>query len=114
MPEVVADVVITPALEWGAVHATVTQGSSFTINGSGYEPGQRISISFGLYQTDAFIFIDESAFADADGNYSFTITLAPDLEPRTYGVTASTPDDLPVGPAVWETRRNAIIEVVAS
>ncbi|MCU1632547.1 MAG: hypothetical protein JWM61_1199 [Micrococcaceae bacterium] len=113
-PAAPVGIIVTPEVEWGVATATVAQGSSFTITGSGYAPGQRISIALGIAQSDAFVFQDQSALADAVGNYSFTITLDPDLEPRTYAVVTSTPDGLEPGPAVSETRRWATIEVVAA
>jgi hypothetical protein len=81
--------------------------------GSSYQPGQRIVVFFGLMNTDHSIIGDQSAYADAAGNYSFTITLSPAIAPGSYGVMTATPDGLSSGPAIDATRRWATVEVVA-
>ncbi len=114
-PEAVvpAGVVVTPHPEWGVVSTTVTQGSSFTINGSGYQPGQQIIINMGIAQSDGMVMDEQSAITDAGGAYSFTITIGRDLVPRTYGVLTYPADALGNGPALEASKRFAAIEVVA-
>lgn len=104
--------VLTPEPEWDAVRIVTVPGATFTVTGSGYEPGQRISIGFGVAQTDSFVFDDESAYADAAGNYAFPITLAADLPPNTYAVVTSTPDGKEPGPEVWDGRLWGTVEVI--
>ena len=105
--------IVSPGPVWDSVAIVVQGGTAFTITGSGYQPGQRIHVSFGPSQSDVSIIADQSAYADASGNYSFTITLSPDITPGTYGVLTATPDGLSSGPAIDATRRWATIEVVA-
>jgi hypothetical protein len=110
--EVPATTVVTPQREWGAVRATVTQGSSFTITGSGYRPGQQIMINFGIYQSDGMVMDEQVAIANDAGNYSFTISVGADLPPRTYGVLTYHAD-APGGPEREASKTTAIIEVLA-
>ncbi|GAB3548480.1 hypothetical protein GCM10027404_12440 [Arthrobacter tumbae] len=103
---------VTPGPVWGSVETVVQAGAAFTLTGSGYQPGQRITVFFGPSQTDYSIIGEQSAYAGPSGNYSFTITLSPDIAPGTYGVLTATPDGLSSGPAIDATRRWATIEVV--
>ncbi|WP_156134969.1 hypothetical protein [Arthrobacter sp. L77] len=111
-PEVPTTTVVTPQREWGAVRATVTQGSSFTIIGSDYRPGQQIIINMGIYQSDGMVMDEQVAIADAAGNYSFTILVGADLPPRAYGVLTYHAD-APGGPEREASKTKAIIDVVA-
>ncbi|MDF9278657.1 hypothetical protein P4U43_12750 [Arthrobacter sp. EH-1B-1] len=104
---------VTPGPVWGSVQTVVQAGTAFTITGSGYQPGQRITVFFGPSRTDYSIIGEQSAYAGPSGNYSFTITLSPDITPGTYGVLTATPDGMPSGQSIDETRRWATIEVVA-
>ncbi|WP_434994577.1 hypothetical protein [Arthrobacter sp. Ld5] len=92
----------------------MAQGASFTIHGSGYEPGQQIHISLGIEQTDSFVMDEQRAVADAGGNYSLTITIASDLPPGAYGILTYVADHGLGGPAFEATKRFAGIDVVAS
>jgi hypothetical protein len=112
VPEVPATTVVTPHAVWGAVRTTVTQGSSFTINGSGYQPGQQIVINMGIAQSDGMVMDEQVAVADSAGNYSFTISVGADLPPRAYGVLTYHAD-APGGPEREASKRQAIIDVVA-
>lgn len=105
--------VVTPSPEWGAVGITVRAGTSFTITGGGYQPGQRIQVFFGPANTDYSIIGDQSAYASLSGDYSLTITLSPGIAPGSYGVMTATPDGLATGPEIDATRRWASVEVVA-
>ncbi|MHA7279781.1 hypothetical protein ACX80H_08510 [Arthrobacter sp. MDT2-2] len=103
--------IVTPDPEYGVVSATVTQGAAFTINGSGYQPGQQITINFGIAQSDGMVMDEQSTIADAAGEYSFEITVARDLIPRTYAVL--TYPGAPLGGPEFEaSKRFATIEVV--
>lgn len=113
-PEVTEVVAVTPNPEWGVVRATVAQGASFTVNGSGYEPGQEIHISLGIDRTDSFVMDEQIALADAAGNYGVTITIAADLLPGAYGVLTYVADEGLGGPEFEATKRFAGIDVVAS
>jgi hypothetical protein len=104
--------VVTPDPVWEAVRITVPRGSSFTINGGGYQSGQPITINFGIAQSDGMVMDEQTAVADASGNYSFTITIGADLEPRTYAVLTYVLDGEQGGPDVEATKRFAIIDVV--
>jgi hypothetical protein len=97
----------------GTVQIVAQAGTSFTVMGSGYQPGQRIVVFFGPSNTDFSIIGDQSAYADASGNYSFPITLSPAIAPGSYGVMTATPDGLSSGPEIDATRRWATVEVVA-
>ncbi|WP_422390128.1 hypothetical protein [Arthrobacter sp. N1] len=109
----VANIVI-PDAEWGVASTITKPGSSITITGSGYEPGQRINIGLGVAQTDVFVIECEAVYADEVGNYSHTITLAGDLEPGTYAVVTNTPDEAPMATTkYYESRRWATVEVIA-
>lgn len=104
---------VTPGPVWGSVEIVAQAGTAFTVTGSGYQPGQRIVVFFGPSQSDYSLIGEQSAYADASGNYSFPITLSPDITPGTYGVMTATPDGLSSGPEIDATRRWATIEVVA-
>ncbi|MDN4611795.1 hypothetical protein [Arthrobacter burdickii] len=112
MPVVPVGVIVTPEPEYGMVNASVTQGASFTINGGGYQPGQQIIINFGIAQSDGMVMDEQSAIADAAGNYSFTITVGTDLAPGTYAVLTYS-GAAPGGPEREASKRFAIIEVTA-
>lgn len=109
-PQVVA--VVTPDPVWDAVRITVPQGSSFTINGSDYQPGQSIAINLGIAQSDGMVMDEQTAVTDAVGNYSFTITIGADLEPRTYAVLTYVIDGEKSGPDFEATKRFAVIDIV--
>ncbi|MHA7207782.1 hypothetical protein [Arthrobacter sp. MDT1-65] len=111
-PVAPAGVIVTPEPEYGMVRATVIQGASFTINGSGYQPGQQVIINFGIAQSDGMVMDEQSAIADAAGNYSFTITVGTDLAPATYAVLTYS-GAAPGGPEREASKRFAIIEVAA-
>ncbi|WP_247828850.1 hypothetical protein [Arthrobacter antioxidans] len=113
-PEVAESIAVTPHPEWNAVRVTVPQGASVTLNGSGYQPGQQIFIGLGIDRTDGWVMDEQSAIADAGGNYSFTITIAADLPPRAYGVLTFVEDHGRGGPDFEATKRYAGIDVVAS
>jgi hypothetical protein len=109
-PQVVA--VVTPDPVWDAVRITVPQGSSFTINGGGYQPGQSIAINLGIARSDGMVMDEQTVIADAAGDYSFTITIEADLEPRTYAVLTYVIDGGRGGPDFEATKRFAVIDVV--
>lgn len=113
-PEATEVVAVTPNPEWGVVRATVAQGASFTVNGSGYEPGQEIHISLGIDRTDSFVMDEQTAVADAAGNFGLTITIAADLLPGAYGILTYVADEGLGGPELEATKRFAGIDVVAS
>lgn len=114
-PEVAVEtpIVVVTDPAWDASRTTIRRGSSFTLTGSGYEPGQNVLINLGIAQTDVMVMGEQSAIADAAGNYLHTITVAPDLEPRTYAVLTMVRDGVEPGPDVEATKQYAIIEVVA-
>ncbi|MHA7284154.1 hypothetical protein [Arthrobacter sp. TMS2-4] len=93
---------------------TVAQGASFTITDSGYEPGQPVSINFGIDQSDGWVMHEQTAIADAAGNYSFSITVASDLPPGAYGILTYPADQGRGGPEFEAAKRFAGIDVVAS
>ena len=112
-PVISEGVVVAPHPEWRASTATVTQGSSVTVNGSGYQPGQQVIIGMGVAQTDSFVMDDQVAVADAAGAYSFTIMIGADLPPRTYAVLTYVTDYGMGGPDFEATKRYSVIDVVA-
>ncbi|MHA7146067.1 hypothetical protein ACX80U_15275 [Arthrobacter sp. TmT3-37] len=90
-----APIVVGTATTWEAApRITVTQGSTFVLTGTGYQPGQNISMFMGIYQTDMTEIDEQSMIADASGSFSFTITLAPDVTPTTYGVSTLVRDGM--------------------
>jgi hypothetical protein len=111
---VAMEIAVTPGPEWGSVSISVPQGSSLRIDGSGYKPGQQITLSLGVYQTDGSVMEDQVVHADATGAYSSVITLAPDLEPRTYGLLVYISDGEMGGPEFEASKRSVVIEVVPS
>ena len=104
--------VITPDPEWDAAQITVPQGASFTINGTGYEPGDVISINLGIAQSDGMVMEEQTAIADGAGSYSFTITVEADLEPGKYAVLTFV-DDARTGPEFEATKRFASVDVIS-
>ncbi|WP_146070903.1 hypothetical protein [Arthrobacter sp. B1805] len=112
-PEAPAVVIATDPV-WDAVRATVRQGSSFTITGTGYQPGQQVVILMGISQSDGMVMDEQRAITDAAGNYSFTISVAPDLAPRTYAVLTYVDDGVNGGPQFEASKRFALIDVVAA
>ncbi len=110
---VTTDFAVTPGPEWGTVSIAVPQGSSLRIDGSGYEPGQQITISLGISRTDGSVMEDRVVNADAGGNYSSVITLAPDLEPQIYGFLVYVSDGAMSGPDFEAAKRFATVEVLA-
>lgn len=110
--ETAESMVVTPGPEWGAVSTSVPQGASFTLTGSEYEPGQVVRINLGIARTDSMVMEEQFAEVDAAGSYEFTLTLAPDLGPGTYGILTLVWDgDSPV-PNFEETKRFATVEVL--
>lgn len=112
-PEAPAVVIATDPV-WDAVRATVRQGSSFTITGTGYQPGQQVVIHMGISQSDGMVMDEQRVITDGAGNYSFTISVAPDLAPRTYAVLTYVDDGGNGGPRFEASKRFASIDVVAA
>ncbi|WP_298254480.1 hypothetical protein [uncultured Arthrobacter sp.] len=109
-------VVVPTSPDFGGPSTTVPQGGAFTVVGSGYEPGQEITITFGYYRSDVFVMDDQTAVADADGTYSFRITVGPNLEARTYGIMTYEADarERAGSDAFEASKQYAVIEVVAT
>lgn len=116
MPAAPGGVVVPTTPDFGGPSTSVPQGGAFTVVGSGYEPGQQVIVSMGYYRTDSFVMDDQTAIADAAGNYSLMITVGPDLEARTYGILTYEADAREQGdPAAFEaSKQYATIEVVAA
>lgn len=69
-------------------------------------------MNFGPSQTDSSLIGYPLVYADANGNYTFQISLAPDLAPGDYGLMA-----IPTGLGFEESeaaKRFALIEVVST
>ena len=98
---------------WDGIRVVRHVGTSWNIVGSGYAPGTEIQVSFGPAQTDSSLIGYPSVAADANGNYTFQISLPPDLAPGDYGILAVpiaglTPDETEAA------KRFAQIEVVST
>ncbi|MHA7155027.1 hypothetical protein [Arthrobacter sp. TMN-50] len=105
------DLELVPA--WDGLHVVRHVGTTWNIIGSGYAPGAEIQVSFGPAQTDSSLIGYPLVYADANGNYTFLISLAPDLAPGNYGVmavpiTGLAPDEMEAA------KRFAQIEVVST
>jgi hypothetical protein len=107
-----APIVVGTAATWEAApRITVTQGSTFILTGTGYQPGQNISMFMGIYQTDMTEIDEQSMIADASGSFSFTITLAPDVTPATYGVSTWVLDGIQPED-IEASKQHALVDVV--
>lgn len=95
-----------------ASRITVSQGSTFTVTGTGYQPGQNVFVNMGVYQSDSMVMEEQSAIADGTGSFSLAIAVAPDLAPNTYAILALVRDGVQPGPDVEATKQFAVVEVV--
>ena len=105
------DLALVPA--WDGVYVVRHVGTVWNVVGSGYMPGAEIQVSFGPAQTDSSVIGYPVVYADANGNYSFQISLAPDLAPGNYTamavpLTGLTPEQTEAA------KRFAQIEVVST
>ena len=97
---------------WDGLRVVRHVGTTWNVVGSGYAPGAEIQMSFGPSQTDSSLIGYPVVYADANGNYTFQISLAPDLATGDYGLMA-----IPTGLGSAESeaaKRFAIIEVVST
>ncbi|NOJ63252.1 MULTISPECIES: hypothetical protein [unclassified Arthrobacter] len=97
---------------WDGQRVVRHVGTTWNIAGSGYAPGAEIQVIFTPVQSDYSLIGYPVTYADANGNYTFEISLGPDLEPGDYGVMA-----VPLGLSSEETeaaKRFSIIEVVST
>ncbi|MBG6181075.1 hypothetical protein [Arthrobacter sp. CAN_A1] len=105
------DLALVPA--WDGVYVVRHVGTTWNVVGSGYVPGAEIQVSFGPAQTDSSVIGYPVVYADANGNYSFQISLVPDLAPGNYTamavpLTGLTPEQTEAA------KRFAQIEVVST
>lgn len=97
---------------WDGQRVVRHVGTTWNIVGSGYTPGAEIQVIFTPIQSDYSLIGYPVTYADAEGNYTFEISLGPDLEPGDYGVMA-----VPLGLTSEDTeaaKRFSIIEVVST
>ncbi|MHA7141734.1 MULTISPECIES: hypothetical protein [unclassified Arthrobacter] len=97
---------------WDGLRVVRHVGTTWNVVGSGYAPGAEIQMNFGPAQTDSSLIGYPLVYADANGNYTFQISLAPDLAPGDYGLMA-----IPTGLGFEESeaaKRFALIEVVST
>ncbi|GAA1131123.1 hypothetical protein [Arthrobacter flavus] len=97
---------------WDGLRVVRHVGTTWNVVGSGYPPGAEIQMNFGPAQTDSSLIGYPLVYADANGNYTFQISLAPDLAPGDYGLMA-----IPTGLGFEESeaaKRFALIEVVST
>ncbi|MHA7146296.1 hypothetical protein ACX80U_16425 [Arthrobacter sp. TmT3-37] len=95
-----------------ASRVSVSQGSMFTVTGTGYQPGQNVLVSMGASQSDFMVMEEQSVVADGTGSFSLPITVAPDLAPGAYAVLALVRDGVEPGPGVEATKQFALVDVV--
>ncbi len=98
---------LVPVAEYDAVRVVRAAGTSWNIVGDGYAPGAQIHVSFGPARSDYAPIDIPVVYADANGHYTVTITLAADFTPGSYGVMTV---DLPNRET---NKRYASVEIVA-
>ncbi|KNC17289.1 hypothetical protein AC792_14505 [Arthrobacter sp. RIT-PI-e] len=57
-PAPAAEFAVTPGQEWGEVTISVPQEASIRVDGSGYQPGQEVTLILGIYQSDGSVMDD--------------------------------------------------------
>jgi hypothetical protein len=112
-PTAEAPVQVAAATTWEAApRLTAAHGSSFIVTSTGYQPGQSVLMSMGIYQTDSTDVDEQTAVADASGSVSYTVNVTPDIAPNTYGLVTLVIPGQGTGEDMEASKRFALVDVV--
>lgn len=106
-----ANPTVMPVPTYGELQLVFPAGATFTVTGTGYVPGEKVSVGFFPDRSD-YVIVSGEAVADANGSIGVQLTIPADVEPGSYGImTVVLPD--PGQPLDESSKRFASIEVVS-
>lgn len=92
--------VVAPGPQVSIGQSSVEAGSSVTVTGSGFVPGETVSVTLEAVEPEAALFrlvmvlnahdaVLGTSTADGDGRFALTVTIPQDTEPGQYRLTAT-------------------------